>query len=112
MSLKQNTTIVFPDKARQIITTPIGDQIVVINGEEGFMLMGDKVQPMPPARCRNDQRKGTQTCFISCINDDSALEFVRPGGKSGWLKIFRFCLFCKGVNPVSGCADGKIVKQT
>ena len=58
-SMKQTATIVFPDKVRQVMSLPMGEQTMVINGDESFARMGDKVRT-PPGEYRRGAEKRTR----------------------------------------------------
>jgi len=115
MALKQNTTIVFPDKVRQAVTTPLGNQTVVINGEGGFMAMGEKVQPLPAAVLQEQTKEqGRNLIYLLHYYDDPALEVLAAGeekveGTDCQILATSF----KGVESRLWVApDGKVLKQT
>jgi len=56
MALQHNTIVAFPDRVRQVLSSPMGDQTVVINGQGGFVLSGGNVQPLP-AEALEEQTK-------------------------------------------------------
>ncbi len=115
MSLKQNTTIVFPDKVRQAITTPLGDQTVVINGGDGFMVMGDKVQALPAAVLQEQTKEeGRNLVYLLHYYDDPAMEILAAGEeKIDGADCQIVALTFKGVESRLWIApDGKILKQT
>jgi predicted Zn-dependent peptidase len=47
MTLGQEFLVVFPDMVHQVLKTPAGDRVVVVNGDEGFMMAMGQSQPMP-----------------------------------------------------------------
>jgi zinc protease len=47
MTLGQETLVVYPDRIYTVLQTPGGEQTVVIDGSEGFMLMAGQSRPMP-----------------------------------------------------------------
>lgn len=55
MSLKRSSLIVFPDRVRQAVITPMGEQVIVMDGGEGFMTMGGQVRPLPPSMVEKEQ---------------------------------------------------------
>ena len=114
MALKQNTTIVFPDKVRQVIVTPLGEQTVVINGDEGFMLMGEKVQPLPAAMVQEQTKEnGRSLNHLLRFHDDPSLQMVAAGEeKVNGTDCQVLAATFKGVDSrLWIAADGKIVKQ-
>jgi hypothetical protein len=50
MSLGQQITIEMPDKIRQVFKTPMGEQIVLINGDRGMVMAGGQKQPFPESQ--------------------------------------------------------------
>ena len=56
MALSQSVVEVFPDKAHVVLKTPMGDQTVVLNGDQGFMIAAGQTRPMPSAMLE-DQKK-------------------------------------------------------
>ena len=47
MSLGRTVSIEFPDKLRRMIKSPRGEQTILINGNRGVRIMGDRSQPVP-----------------------------------------------------------------
>jgi hypothetical protein len=47
LTLGQETLVVYPDRVHSVLQTPGGEQTIVIDGNEGFMLMAGQSQPMP-----------------------------------------------------------------
>ncbi len=58
MSVDVTTLDVFPDMTRQVMKTPMGDQIVVFNGTEGWMQMGGNTQMMPAGETADLAKSG------------------------------------------------------
>jgi zinc protease len=115
MSLKQNSTIAFPDKMRTAITTPFGDQTVVLNGTEGFSLAGDKVQPLPAAMLQEQTREqGRSLYYLLRYQDDPTLELLAAGQeKVEGTECQILATTFKDVESRMWVApDGKILKQT
>jgi predicted Zn-dependent peptidase len=115
MALKQETTIVFPDKIRQSVITPIGTQTVVLDGEVGFMMAGDKVQSLPAEMVQDqvqEMRRGLENLLR--YNDDPGLEIVAAGEEKvdgADCKILSASY--KGTQSrIWVGADGKVVKQS
>lgn len=55
MSLKRSGLIVFPNRVRQAVVTPMGEQVIVMDGGEGFMTMGGQVRPLPSSMVEKEQ---------------------------------------------------------
>jgi hypothetical protein len=47
--------MVFPDRVHQILQTPGGEQVVVISGDQGFVLFGGQAQDLPADRVKKQQ---------------------------------------------------------
>lgn len=47
--LGQTVTVVYPDRLHQSVSSPMGEQTFVLDGDEGFAVAGGAVQPVPPA---------------------------------------------------------------
>jgi predicted Zn-dependent peptidase/outer membrane lipoprotein-sorting protein len=47
LSITQEVSIVAPDKLRQVVNTPMGQQTMVINGDRGYAAAGGQSQPLP-----------------------------------------------------------------
>lgn len=52
-SMVQKGIIIFPDKAHFQIETPMGKMGQVLNGKEGFMVMGGQKRPIPESRVKD-----------------------------------------------------------
>jgi zinc protease len=64
---------VFPDKSRQEVVTPMGNQVVVINGSEGWMEAGGKKQMLPAEQVgesKKDNDRNTTMLFTRADNPD------------------------------------------
>jgi predicted Zn-dependent peptidase len=80
LSFKQTTTMVFPDRLRQVTTTQMGDQILVINGTEGFTVTGDKVQPLPASSLQDQIKEQSRSLqYLLHYYDDPSLEVLAAG---------------------------------
>jgi predicted Zn-dependent peptidase len=55
LSLGQKILMVFPDRVHQILQTPGGEQVVVIDGDQGFVLFGGQAQDLPADRVKKQQ---------------------------------------------------------
>lgn len=64
---------VLPDKSRQEVITPMGTQIMVVNGAEGWMEMGGKKQMLPAeqvAESKKENDRNTTMLFARADNPD------------------------------------------
>ena len=115
LSLKQTTTIVFPDKVRQAVSTPMGEQTVIINGEEGFMVMGDKTQPLPLAQMQEQNKEQARNLiYLFRYNDDPGLDLVAAGEeKVAGIDCQILATSFKGVESrLWVSSEGKVIKQS
>lgn len=80
MSLGRSVLLVFPDKVRQTVKTPMGEQTVVINGTEGFMTMGGQSRPLPAEMLAEHQLDmGRDLRLLVHYHADPKLEVVAAG---------------------------------
>jgi hypothetical protein len=80
MTLKQDTTMVFPDKVRLLISTPMGNQTVVLDGQQGFMVTGGKAQTLPAAAIEEQTKQERWSLPYLLHNyDDASLEMLAAG---------------------------------
>jgi zinc protease len=82
LALQHNTIIAFPDRVRQVLSGPMGEQTVVINGQEGFVLSGGNVQPLP-ADALEEQTKEQRRNLLYLLHfyDDPSLQMLAAGGQ-------------------------------
>ena len=114
IALKQATTIVFPNQLRQVITTPMGDQNLVVNGEEGFTAMGDKVQPMAAGMLEDQKKERARSLlYLLRYHDDPGLELLAAGEeKIDGTDCQILATSLRGVESRLWVApDGKVLKQ-
>lgn len=80
LSLKQTTTLVFPDKTRQVITSPMGEQTIVLNGADSFMVAGGKSQPLPAEAAQEVRKEQARTLpYLLKFSNDPQLETIAAG---------------------------------
>jgi predicted Zn-dependent peptidase len=115
MSLKQSSTIAFPDKMRTAVTTPFGDQTVIVNGAEGFTLSGDKATPLPAGMMQEQVREqGRSLYYLLRYQDDPKLEMVAAGQEKveGADCQILAASFKEVESRLWVAPDGKIIKQS
>lgn len=115
ISLQQSSTVVFPDKSRQVISSPMGEQIVVTKGDESFLVMAGKVQPMPEAAARELRKDHARTLmFLLRYHDAPSLEPVLVGSERvGDVECRVIAVSFKGAESRLWVApDGKVLKQS
>jgi predicted Zn-dependent peptidase len=80
MSLGQEVSFELPDKIRQAVNTPMGEQVVVLSGAEGVVLAGGQSQSIPPERVTEGLRSLGRDLLVLAGNVDSPeLEAVAAG---------------------------------
>jgi len=50
MQLGQEIAYALPDKVRSTFKTPMGDQVMVVDGDQGFVVAGGQTRDLPPER--------------------------------------------------------------
>jgi predicted Zn-dependent peptidase len=115
VSLKQDITMAFPDKFRLVMATPMGEQTIVVVGNEGFAKMGDKVTPLPEEAIADQAKERSRSLtFLLRYNDDAELQVLANGEeKIDGTNCQILALSRQGVESRLWVApDGKVVKQT
>lgn len=80
MSLGLEILAVFPDRMRITIQTPMGEQLVVVDGETGFAGAGGQFQDLPaPAVEEQKENLYRDPFYLAGFRDDPALETVAAG---------------------------------
>jgi predicted Zn-dependent peptidase len=80
IALSRDVLMVFPDKVRETMKTPMGEQVVVLNGGEGYMMMGSQSRPMPAEMLQDRQKNlGRDLRVLVRYANDPALEAVAAG---------------------------------
>lgn len=84
ISMGQKVTVVLPDKIRQSMTTPMGEQVVVVNGKSGIISAGGQKQPAP-ATMVSDSIKGLSRDLLvmAAAVGDPGLKTVAVPSDSG-----------------------------
>lgn len=80
ISLGQTVLMVFPDKIRQSVQSPMGEQTMVLAGGEAFVSFGGQVRPLPAAmveKARSDM--GRDLRVIVRYASDPELEALAAG---------------------------------
>jgi len=114
-SMKQTATIVFPDQVRQVMSLPMGEQTMVINGEDSFARMGDKTQALPASMVAEQKKEqGRNLLYLLHYYDDPALELVADKEEAlNGVNCRVLATSFKGVESRMWVApDGKVLKQT
>ena len=83
MSLSQEMSLVLPDKMKQTIKTPMGDQMVVLNGDTGYMKAGGQTQPLPGPMVEEQLKDlGRDLLVLMGNRDNPELEALAAGTDS------------------------------
>ena len=62
------------------LAASLGEQAIVINGEQGFMMMGGRAQDLPASRVEKANRDfGRGLEFLARFHDDPAIEALAAG---------------------------------
>jgi len=80
MALTRSVLLVFPDKLRETIKTPMGEQVTILNGGEGYMAMGAQSRPLT-ADMVEEKKKGLGRDLRTIVRyaEDPGLEAVAAG---------------------------------
>jgi predicted Zn-dependent peptidase len=80
MSMLQETSIALPDKVRHTVQTPMGEQVLVINGGKGVGQGGGRTAPLPADMVEKSLRQlGRELLFLADHAGDPELEAVAAG---------------------------------
>ena len=115
MSLGQELSMMLPNKMRQAISTPMGEQVVVLNGDQGFMSGGGQKMPMPEERIKEGlQTLGRDLLILTGNIGDPEIETVAAGtgevdGKPCEIVSVTFL---GSESRLFVDEDGKVVKQS
>lgn len=71
--LSKAETIVFPDRMRQLVTTPMGEQVLVVDGKSAFAAAMGQVRDMPEMAEEAAKEFGRDLRFIVRYADDPSL---------------------------------------
>jgi hypothetical protein len=80
MSLGQETSFILPDRIRVSVSTPMGQQVVTINGSAGVMEAGGRSAPVPGEMVESSVRDLNRELLVVLDNaEDPELEAVAAG---------------------------------
>ena len=80
MRLGQDLLMVFPDRLRVVLETPVGTQTTVLAGGEGWVMSGGQVQAMPADRAADQIGDlGRDLVYLVRYHDAPELEAVADG---------------------------------
>lgn len=115
MSMKQTSSLAFPDKERHVIGMPMGEQTLVISGDEGFVKTGDRVAPLPSAAVQEMKKERVRSVeYLLRYNDDPGLEALAAGEEDvdGTACRILAISFKDAKSRLWIAPDGKVLKQS
>jgi zinc protease len=115
MSMKRTVLIDFPDRLRQAMQTPMGEQVVVLAGEGSFMSFGGQVRPIPAEKVQEEARDLARDLrFIVRYHDDESLEAVAgPPEEVDGEPCRALAVTLRGVaSRLCAAADGRVLAQS
>jgi predicted Zn-dependent peptidase len=115
MSLTQDMSLVLPDKLHQTIKTPMGDQMLVINGDQGYMKAGGQTQPLPGSAIE-DQLKdlGRELLVLMGNRDNPEMEALAAGSDNvdGTSCDLMAVNFMGSESRICVADDGTVIRQS
>ena len=115
VALKQHTIIVFPDKVWQAMTTPMGDQTLVVSGTTGFAQAGGATQALPAASIQEQMKERARSLlYLARYAEDPELQALAAGEESveGVACDVLVVTFKGAESRLWVAPDGKVLKQT
>jgi predicted Zn-dependent peptidase/outer membrane lipoprotein-sorting protein len=77
IGMTQKFLVAYPDKARVAMQTPMGEQTMILNGDQGWMSVGGQTQPMPaPVLEQQKLQRYHDVNFLLRYSDDADFEAV------------------------------------
>jgi predicted Zn-dependent peptidase len=114
MSLNRSAVLVFPDKGRLTMQTPMGEQVMAFDGEEGFAVTGGQVQDIPADRVASIKEDlARELLFLVRYHDDPTLEAILAGEEElNGVSCAVLAVTFRGLDfRIWVDADGKVLKQ-
>ncbi len=115
MTLGQTILMVFPDRIRQSLQTPMGEQIVVMTEDDAFAIAGGAVRPLPSSMVEKERAElGRDLRTIVRYAADPALEAAAAGSEAvdGVPCEVVQVDFRGASSRLWIAADGRVLKQT
>lgn len=114
MTLGQNVLLVFPDRIRQSLTTPMGEQTVVLTGNDAFALVGGAVRSLPESMAEKEREEmGRDLRVLVRYADSPEVEAIASGREdvdSVACDVVQVT-FRGAVSRLWVAADGRVLKQ-
>ncbi|MDH3746379.1 MAG: insulinase family protein, partial [Acidobacteriota bacterium] len=80
MAISQESLIVYPDRVYAAVSTPMGEQVMVVDGDEGFMAMGGQSRPVPAEQIERQLKNFAHDLqYVLRYSDAEDLEAVSAG---------------------------------
>jgi len=80
LSMKRRVFVFLPDRLREVRTTPVGEQIIVVTPEEGFFQFGGATMPIPESQLEQARKDAaTELQVLVRYHDDPGLEALAGG---------------------------------
>ena len=115
MSLSQEMTLVLPDQLHQTIKTPMGDQVMVISGDKGYMKAGGQTQPLPGPMIEEQLTDlGRELLVLMNNRDNPELESLAAGTDNvdGVACDVMATSFMGSESRICVAEDGTVLRQT
>ena len=113
MALGQEMVIAFPDRIRQVFKTPMGEQTMIVNGDQGAVMAGGQRQPIPAADIAEEKTDLNRSLQV-LVSSADAVEAVAAG--SGNADGEACDLILVSLNEVEStlcvAADGRVLQQS
>jgi hypothetical protein len=115
LPLTQTSLVVYPDRFRSVLQTPMGTQTLVVAGDGGFMEAGGQVRPLP-AEVVQEQlaERRRDLMHLVAFHDDPAIEALGAGeDESGGEKCDVVAVRWNDAETrLCVAADGRVLKQS
>ena len=113
--MKQETSLVLPDQILVVVSTPMGEQRIVVNGDRGVISMGTQEQDMPGEMIAQQREELWRNILIlASYVDSDELESVAGGSDEveGTSCDVVAVTFRGTESRLCIAADGKVLKQS
>jgi hypothetical protein len=115
ISLKQKTSVILPDQMLVIVSTPMGEQKIVVNGDRGVMSMGPQKQDMPGEMIAQQKEELWRNLVIlaSYLNSDELESVAGDSDEVDGTGCDMVAVTFRGTESrLCVAEDGKVLKQS
>ena len=115
MSMGRSVLTVFPDKIRQDIQTPMGEQVIVFKGDVAFMSAGGQVRDLSAQRVEEARKNlGRELTHLVRFHADPELEGIAAGRDEvdGAACEIVAVTYRGAESRLCVAADGRVLKQS